>query len=173
MRTLSHVRCLALLALTLGVATIGWAAEPVAPKVDVRVVKYADLGKTIRQYAGKVVVVDFWADTCIPCKKRFPHMVEMAQKYTEQGLVVITVSVDPDPQKKEVQDTALKFLTRNKATFTNLMLDEPAAFWSDKLGIAELPCVYLFNRDGKWRKLTSEVTSEEVEKLAVESLKEK
>ncbi|MBY0523199.1 MAG: redoxin family protein [Gemmataceae bacterium] len=159
--------------IVLGAVAIGHT-EPTEAKVEIKVVKFAGLAQAVRERAGKVVVVDFWADFCIPCKKRFPHLVEMANKYKDQGLAVISVSVDADPHKKEVQDTALKFLQNRKATFLNLMLDEPPEYWSQRLGIKEIPCVFVFNRDGRWVRLGGEdVSSEDVEKLVVEWLKQK
>jgi len=149
----------------------GASAAP--PEVRVKVVKYAELGNEVRQHRGQVVVVDFWSDTCIPCKKRFPDLVKFSRAHAAQGLVVISVNVDPNSQKKEVQDKALKFLQAMNATFLNLMLDEPANEWSDKLGIKSLPAVFVFDREGRWRKFTEGATHEDVEKQAIEWLNQK
>lgn len=153
------------------VLTSGTGAAP--PEIGVKVVKYADLGQEVRDRLGQVIVVDFWADTCIPCKKRFPHLVEMSSKYRDKGLAVISVNVDPNPRQKEVRDKALKFLQSMKATFPNLMLDEPATEWSKKLGIESLPAVFVFDREGRWRRFTDPATAEDVEKQAVEWLNRK
>ncbi len=159
------------MAAVLLVLVAGASAAP--PEVRVSVVKYAGLGEEVRRHRGKVVLVDFWSDTCVPCKKRFPHLVEMSDRYRDRGLVVISVNVDPNPQQKEVQDKALKFLQAQKAAFTNLMLDEPAAEWSKKLGIESLPAVFVFDREGRWRRFTDPATPEDVEKQAVEWLNQK
>ena len=72
------------------------------------------------------------------------------------------------------QDRALKFLEKMGATFTNVILDEPSEFRMAKFGIKEIPCVFVFNRDGKWVRLGGdEVTAEDVEKLVAEWLKQK
>jgi thiol-disulfide isomerase/thioredoxin len=158
----------ALLLVIIWYAQDGRAQEATA----VRVVKYAELAKTVRQNAGHVVIVDFWSSTCVPCKKNFPHLVTMSQKYAGQGLVAISVSVDPDAQKKETQEVANQFLRAQKANFTNLLLDEPEAFWAEKLGVQSLPCVFVFNRQGTWRKFTGEEAKpEEIEKQVAEWLK--
>ena len=52
----------------------------------------------IDAYAGKVVIVDFWASWCVPCRRSFPWMNEMVAKYTDQGLVVIAVNLDKEPE---------------------------------------------------------------------------
>src|SRR5271154_6312562 len=46
--------------------------------------------------AGKVVIVDFWATWCEPCKKSFPHLQDLNTKYKSSGLVVVGVSEDDD-----------------------------------------------------------------------------
>lgn len=55
-------------------------------------------GKTVRlsDFNGKVVLLDFWATWCGPCKKSVPWMIELADKYREAGLVVVGVSMDDD-----------------------------------------------------------------------------
>src|SRR5438874_7926801 len=59
-------------------------ADPPA-EVKLEVVKWPGLEKVIASYKGKVVVIDIWADFCIPCKKEFPHFVELHRKYAKDG----------------------------------------------------------------------------------------
>src|SRR5665213_3127261 len=72
--------------------------------VQLHVVKYEGLKATVLKNRGKVVVVDVWADFCIPCKKNMPHLVELAQKYSDKGLAVITVSIDQWRQEPDAKD---------------------------------------------------------------------
>ena len=55
-------------------------------------------GKTVNlaSLAGKVVVIDFWATWCAPCKEELPVLQKLYKKYASQGLVVVGVSVDKD-----------------------------------------------------------------------------
>ena len=55
-------------------------------------------GKTVRlsDYAGKVVLLDFWATWCAPCKSSIPWIVELSEKYRGDGLVVLGISMDED-----------------------------------------------------------------------------
>jgi thiol-disulfide isomerase/thioredoxin len=155
-------------------------------KVEFKVVKYAGLAETVKHLRGKVVVVDFWATTCVPCKERFPHMVDMYRKYAKEGLAVVSVSIDyagidPDDATKEnlekVNASVLKFLKSQKATFTNLILNEPPAVLDKNLHFAEIPAVFVFDRQGKWTLFKEEPNKKadpnKVEETVVAFLKDK
>ena len=52
------------------------------------------LSKLLSQYKGKVVLLDFWASWCSPCRRSFPWFIAMQNKYQQQGLEVIAVNID-------------------------------------------------------------------------------
>ncbi len=141
--------------------------------IDVQVVKYAGLKETVLKNRGKVVVVDFWSTTCIPCIKNFPHLMQLREKFGPDGLVVISVSLD----KAEKKGRVLERLRDFKANVTNLILDEPQALVAEKLRIVQIPSVYVFNRQGHWVHFSSDegdgVSPEAVEKLVRQWLGEK
>jgi hypothetical protein len=93
----------------------------------------------------------------------------MHKKYAQGGLVAVSVSVDP--LEDDAEKRVLKFLQSKGATFTNLLLDEPPEVWQEKLHIIAVPCIYVFNRQGKWTKFSDDINHEEIEKLVVELLK--
>lgn len=90
---------------------------------------------------GKVVYVDFWASWCGPCRRSFPWMNDMQQKYGGKGFVVVGVNVD----KKRAD--ADRFLAQNPANFT-IAFDEagatPAAY-----AVKGMPSSYLVDPSGK------------------------
>jgi thiol-disulfide isomerase/thioredoxin len=149
------------------------AEQTPEPKVAVRTVKYDGLLETLNNLKGKVVIVDFWADFCIPCKKEFPRLVELDRKYGKDGLAAVSVSLD-DLTQEGAKERVIKFLESQKATFTNLILDEKPEFWQEKLRIVGVPAVYVIGRDGKLvERYIEEANYTEIEKVAVQQLKQK
>jgi thiol-disulfide isomerase/thioredoxin len=135
-----------LLAALLLFATPAPADPPAA--VAVQVVKYDGLSALIKQHRGKVVVVDFWADFCIPCKREFPKLVALNNQHANAGLVAVSVSLD-DLTEDGAKDKVIKFLQKQQATTTNLILDEKPEVWQAKLKIDGPPLVMVFNRKGE------------------------
>jgi thiol-disulfide isomerase/thioredoxin len=116
--------------------------EKGAVKLEVK--KYADIGKAIRKLRGKVVVADIWAFWCVPCKKEFPHLVELHRKYAPDGLACVSVSLDDEDGHAK----ALKFLQDRKATFLNLRAEEDKEEIFKKMDLKNIPAVFVFDRDG-------------------------
>jgi thiol-disulfide isomerase/thioredoxin len=134
------------------------------PKIELRTVKYDDLIKEVRALKGKVVVVDIWADFCVPCKRAFPHLVEMQQKHGKDGLVAVSLSVDPPKDMAK----AVQFLEKVKAyDVINLYLNEDGAFWQAKFRIDGPPLVFVFDRDNRIA-LRLPVADEAVDYAAIE-----
>jgi thiol-disulfide isomerase/thioredoxin len=145
--------------------------------VTLKVVKYDGLKETIVKNRGKVVLVDFWADFCKPCKDHFPHVVELHKKHEKEGLAVISVALDDVKEFPEAKNNVLKFLKAKGASFTNLLLDEPLEIWQQKLRFDGPPSYFVFNRQGKWTHFKSEGVAEidyaAMDKLVLELLKSK
>jgi hypothetical protein len=78
----------------------------------------------------------------------------MHKKYARDGLAAVSVSLD-DPKDKKALERVLEFLRKQKATFTNLVLDEKSEVWQEKLKFDGPPCVFVFDREGTWKKFTS------------------
>ena len=73
------------LSLSAAEAKVGQAMPKIAPMLP---------GATIPNTSGKVVLVDFWASWCAPCKASFPALNRLQDKYASKGLVILGVGVD-------------------------------------------------------------------------------
>jgi len=94
----------------------------------------------LSDYKGKVVYLDFWATWCVPCRKSFPWMNAMLEKYQNQGLEVIAISLD---DKKKMVET---FLKKYPAKFT-IALD-PKGETGDLYKVRVMPSSYLIDGQG-------------------------
>lgn len=92
----------------------------------------------------------------------------MHRKYKKDGLEVISVSLDDDPAGKKL---ALEMLKKWGADCTNLLLDEEIDYWQKRLRFIAAPCVFVFNRQGKFVQFTSD--SDPVDHKKVDALVEK
>jgi thiol-disulfide isomerase/thioredoxin len=151
-------------------APVSLTAEPAGDGIELKTVKYDGLVQAVQAQRGKVVVMDIWGEFCVPCKKGFPHLVEMHRRYADKGLVCMSVSLD-EADDKEAVARALAFLKQKKATFPNYLLAEDAEVWQDKWKLKAPPAIFVFDRLGRRAAKFSmddpskQFTYEEVEKL--------
>ena len=94
----------------------------------------------LERMRGKVVYVDFWASWCGPCRRSFPWMNEMQQKYGARGLVIVGVNVD---KKRSDAD---RFLAQIPANFT-VVFDEAGAT-PTAYGVKGMPSSYVIDARG-------------------------
>lgn len=95
----------------------------------------------LSEYEGKVVVLDFWASWCVPCRRSFPWLNDMSEKYADDGLVVIGVNVDRQPE------SAAEFLERYPADF-RIHYDSIGTL-ARQFGVQAMPSSFVIGRDGK------------------------
>jgi peroxiredoxin len=95
---------------------------------------------TLTNYKGYVLVMDFFATWCIPCKESIPHLNALNRKYGKQGLQVLGVSVDEGPEREV------------KAFIADRKISYPVAVAGEELQIdyslRSIPTVYLINKKG-------------------------
>lgn len=119
-------------------------------------------GKTIssEDLKGKVVVVDFWATWCGPCRMEIPGYVEMVKKYGKDGFTVVGVSVD-----QAGPEVVKQFVQRVGVNYPVVMADEKVAMAFG--GVEVLPTTFLIDRTGQIRdrKLGAEETAEYEKKV--------
>ena len=93
----------------------------------------------INDYKGKVVLLDFWATWCLPCRKELPHIQKLHEEYADEGLVVIGVS-------NESPETIRKFLQKHSYTFSILVDEESEA--CKALKVKSIPACFIIDEEG-------------------------
>jgi thiol-disulfide isomerase/thioredoxin len=98
---------------------------------------------SVAGHNGKVVLIDFWATWCGPCRQELPNVISLYQKYHGQGFDVIGVSLDEDRN-------ALNTFTQQNGMSWQQYFDGQG--WNNKLavnyGVHSIPMTYLLNRQG-------------------------
>ena len=98
-------------------------------------------GKVAESLKGKVVIVDFWASWCGPCKDSFPVMEELQAKYGKKGLVILAVNLDEDRATME------DFLKKHPVSFT--VVRDAAKKLVARASIKSMPTSFVVSPDGK------------------------
>ena len=127
-----HIRSLAIrrlsLSLVLGCLALTAAAADTSQTLD------------LARYRGKIVLIDFWASWCEPCRHSFPWLNAMHARYADRGLVVIGVNVD-----RERVD-ADRFLHNVPAAFQ--IVYDPAGSLASKYDLPGMPVSYVIGPNG-------------------------
>jgi thiol-disulfide isomerase/thioredoxin len=119
--------------------TSSTASLPPAPDFTLPQLDGNDL--RLSSYRGKVVLLDFWATWCDPCREEIPHLVELQQRYGDRGLQIIGVSMDDsaDPVRPFYQEFHMNYPVVMGTAQTGALYG----------GVLGLPIAFLIGRDGK------------------------
>ena len=140
----------------------GTAAEICDPEdrmanLDFTLKDLAGRDVTLSYYEGKVILLNFWATWCGPCKIEIPGFVTMNQKYQDQGLVVLGVSID------ETVTMLKPFAEALKINYPVLVGDGHDDLW-EAYPMFGVPNTFLIGRDGKLcRQYTGLALEEQLE----------
>jgi peroxiredoxin len=128
-------------------ATASWAATPAvapagpAPDFTLRTMDGPNM--RLQEQRGRVVMVNFWATWCGPCRQEMPQLNRLYEKYRASGFVLLGVNVDDDARK--AADLAAKLGVRFP-----VLLDTDKAV-SKRYDLATMPSTVIIDRDGTVR----------------------
>ena len=131
-------------------------SAPAAPEFTLPDVK--DQNVRLSNYRGKIVVLNFWATWCPPCRSEIPDFIEAQKKYREQGVEFVGVSVDEDGKK-----VVAPFIEEFGLNYTVLIADEKVV--NNYGGIGAIPTTFFIDRAGKiQRRYEGTISHEELHK---------
>lgn len=128
-----------------------------APNVDGKMV-------SLKESLGKVTIIDFWASWCAPCRQENPNVVALYNKYKDQGLAIVGVSLDKDAEawKKAIVDDNLAWTQVSNVKF-----------WQDPIAqeyqVTSIPATFILDSTGKI--VAKDLRGEELEAKVAELLK--
>jgi thiol-disulfide isomerase/thioredoxin len=124
------------------------------PAADFTLIDLGGKKHSLRGQRGKVVMLDFWATWCGPCRIQMPMVEKLHHELKSKGLVVYAIN------QGESAETARRYLTRNKYTATTLL--DPSAEVGKTYSVAGIPTLVVIDRQGKIAAHYIGVRSEEV-----------
>jgi len=126
-----------------GVARAALAPASAAPDFTLKSAAGGNL--RLSEQRGRVVLVNFWATWCGPCKVEMPHLNRLYEKYKSAGFVLLGVNVDDDPK------AAVALAARLGVTFP--VLFDAGKLVSKLYLLDSMPFTVLIDRDGRVRHL--------------------
>lgn len=128
------------------------AAAPTGA-VSARVLDLKGLEDLLAAQRGKVIVMDCWSTSCVPCLQEFPNLVKLHERHGPEKVACVSVSFDYEGLGKpeDVLPDVEKFLREQRAAFANVVATDPDAVYA-KYQFPSIPAVFVFDREGKLLK---------------------
>lgn len=99
------------------------------------------------EYAGKVVLVDFWATNCPPCLAEFPNMQRLYREFHEKGFEIVGISLDESPELVD------EFRKKANIPWRMVMNESPEGSIGKRFKLTTIPALYFVDRAGKVAQL--------------------
>jgi thiol-disulfide isomerase/thioredoxin len=141
------------------------ADPPAAPAAAFKAEAMEGMGEVnLEALKGKVVLLNFWATWCPPCRAEIPDLVGLDETYRDKGLAIVGVSVDIS-----TAEVVGVFLRYNRMSYPNILDsdDRLAALYG---GIHSIPKTFLIDKKGRIRETWTGSRSREVFEAAIKPL---
>jgi thiol-disulfide isomerase/thioredoxin len=125
------------------------AAGFLAAQPKLTPVNETSFAKMVATHKGKIVLVDFWATWCVPCRAEMPQLVKLAERLRARGVDFVTVSADAPEQEQAafkvlMQDSVAAPFYLKKVADDDKFYDSVDSKWS-----GEMPAMFIYDRSGK------------------------
>jgi thiol-disulfide isomerase/thioredoxin len=138
------------------------------PRLQIKLPNVQGDSITLASLKGKVILLDFWASWCGPCRSSNKKLVKLYEKYKSQGFEIFGVSLDE--QKKDWE----KAIAKDKITW--LQVIDPRGSWNARTAadwnISVLPTSFLINKKGEGEVVAMDLEGKELEKGIADLLRE-
>ncbi len=155
MKSLFRISCFILAMTSLSSVSaieIGQAAPPFSlPTLQ------NDLPTSLKQFAGKVIYVDFWASWCAPCRTSFPLLNQLHKKLKAQGFEVVGINLDENKANAE------KFFKDHPVNFT--LLRDAKGEWADQFVVESMPTSFIIDKKGVVQHIHHGFVSDDINAL--------
>ena len=121
---------------------------------------------SLSDYAGKIILIDFWATWCVPCTAEIPHLDALYQKHKDQGFVVLGISMDGP----ETIANVASFVRSNNMTFP-VLLDEETRVVGVYNPKRTAPLSVLIDRAGRISRVRSGYSAGDESQIADDVMK--
>jgi thiol-disulfide isomerase/thioredoxin len=122
-----------------------FAASPVVPLMPIN---EAGFQKLVDSHKGKVVLYDFWATWCAPCRAEFPQIAVLADKLRSRGLDVVTISADEKDHKASAEKFIQMFRVEGPGYLKQADDDDRFINAIDAKWSGALPAMFLYDKSG-------------------------
>jgi thiol-disulfide isomerase/thioredoxin len=119
---------------------------------------------SLKDFKGKVVLIDFWATWCMPCKMEMPNVISVYNKYHKDGFEIIAISLDKDIESLKA------YVKENDIRWEQIFVGDWTGPLTRIYAVQSIPSTFLLGRDGRIREknLRGEALEETVKKLVKE-----
>jgi peroxiredoxin len=141
------------------------ASRVVGTEVSLTLKDLSGSEQTLSSLKGRIVILNFWATYCIPCRKEMPDLASIQNEYAALGVQVIGASADEPEDRNEV----LQFVKQTKINFPIWL--GASARDMDRFGLsAALPGTVVIGKDGRIAKVISGVVNQAELKKQIEAM---
>lgn len=130
-------------------ATLAALTAGLAGAADLRPMDESGYARLVASARGKVLVVNFWATWCAPCRKEMPELVALAARYRAKGLEFATVAIDEESDRKAVAEFLDKTKVPPPTFIKNFQSDEKFISMVDSRWSGGLPFTVVYDRAGR------------------------